>query len=46
MGVPALFSNVVRRHPNVIKTLEGVVVCDKTKSFQSHKTGKTTTGDC
>lgn len=27
MGVPALFSNVVRRHPSVIKTLDGVRVC-------------------
>lgn len=31
MGVPALFSNVVRTHPNIIKTLGGVTVCQSSK---------------
>lgn len=32
MGVPALFSNVVRTHPNIIKTLGGVTVCQSSKT--------------
>ena len=32
MGVPALFSNVVRTHPNIIKTLGGVTVCQSSKA--------------
>lgn len=35
MGVPALFSNVVRTHPNIIKTLGGVTVCQTSKRSAS-----------
>lgn len=37
MGVPALFSNVVRTHPKIIKTLGGVTVCGKGKGNGSER---------
>ena len=37
MGVPALFSNVVRTHPAVIKTLEGVSVCGGGRHIEKAK---------
>lgn len=41
MGVPALFSNVVRTHPNIIKTLDGVAVF-KTQACRAAQSGSPT----
>lgn len=37
MGVPALFSNVVKKHSNVIKTLNGFRICER-QSRQNNAT--------